>query len=95
MIIVAGHLIVNPDRRRSMLERHQEVISAARAAPGCLDFCLAADPIEPDRVHVYERWETVAAVERFRGSGPSDTERDEILDAHVRQYNIAASTSLT
>lgn len=52
MLIVAGHLTVKPDRRESMLARHDEVIRAARTAPGCLDFHLTADPIEVDRVNI-------------------------------------------
>ncbi len=95
MIIVAGQLTVDPARRHSMLAQHAEVIRAARAADGCLDFHLSADPIEPDRVNVYERWDSVAAVENFRGSGPSDTQRQDILDADVHQYEVARSASLT
>lgn len=95
MIIVAGHLIVAPEQRQSMLDSHREVITAARAAPGCLDFQLAADPLEANRVNVFERWESAAAVEHFRGSGPSDTQRQAILDADVQQYDIVGATSLT
>ena len=94
MIIVAGYIVVRPDRRQAMLEQHLEVVTAARAAPGCFDFHLSADPVEPDRVNVFERWDTVGSVERFRGSGPSDVTREEILVADVRQYDIASSTSL-
>lgn len=95
MIIVAGHLVVRPDRRQEMLEQHHVVITAARAAPGCLDFHLSADPLEPDRVNVHERWESVAAVERFRGSGPDGARWDAVLAADVRQYDVATWTSLT
>ncbi|MEO2107527.1 MAG: antibiotic biosynthesis monooxygenase [Actinomycetota bacterium] len=54
MIIVAGYLVVRPDRRQAMLEQHLEVVTAARAAPGCFDFHLSADPVEPDRVNVFD-----------------------------------------
>jgi quinol monooxygenase YgiN len=70
------------------------VIEAARSTDGCIDFHLAADPIEPDRINVYEHWETVEAVEAFRGSGPSSDQTAAIHDARMFQYEIASSTKL-
>jgi len=35
------------------------------------DFVVSADPLEPDRVNVYEQWESDAELEAFRGEGPS------------------------
>ncbi|WP_436794621.1 putative quinol monooxygenase [Actinospongicola halichondriae] len=95
MIIVAGHLTVEPDNRHALLESHWEVMVAARSAPGCLAFHLSADAIEMDRVNIFEQWESVKAVERFRGSGPSDEQRGGIVDADVRQYDVTNTTALT
>lgn len=95
MIIVAGYLRVRPDERESYLLGCTEVVRAARGASGCIDFHLSADPIEPDRINIFEQWETAAAVEAFRGSGPSDEQQVAVLDASVSQYQITGSTSLT
>lgn len=92
MIIVSGKLHVN-DRDR-YLESCDEVIRLARAAPGCVDFHLSADRLEPDRINVFEQWETVADVEAFRGSGPSDDQSAAIRDAAVDQHEIASTTRL-
>lgn len=89
MIIVAGHLQVDPHDREGYLTDCRELIGSARATTGCLDFHLAADPIEPDRINVFERWETVAAVESFRGSGPAPDQTAQIRDAQVSQYEVA------
>lgn len=56
MIIVAGHLSVDPSERDSYLAGCVEVIEQARRAPGCLDYALNADLIEPDRINIFERW---------------------------------------
>jgi len=48
-----------------------EVVEAARAAPGCLDFSVTADSADPARVRIYERWESEPEFLAFRGSGPS------------------------
>ncbi|MEJ7561171.1 MAG: hypothetical protein WKF45_01440 [Ilumatobacteraceae bacterium] len=53
-----------------------------------------ADRLEPDRINVFEQWETVADVEAFRGSGPSDDQSAAIRDAAVDQHEIASTTRL-
>ena len=58
MLIIAGSLRVEPATRDAYLSGCGPVIAQARATAGCLDFLLAADPLEPGRIHVYERWES-------------------------------------
>ena len=95
MIIVAGFLKVDPAERENFLIECVEVARAARAAEGCLDFHLSADPIDLDRVNIFEQWDSVDAVEAFRGSGPGKGQQAVIVDARVLQYEVAGSTSLT
>ncbi len=90
-IIVAGKIYVGPGQRHAFVERSVEAVRAARQAAGCLDFVVAADPIEPDRVNVYERWKSEAALEAFRGDGPGDDLLAMIVDAEVRRYRVASS----
>ncbi|MGH8930449.1 MAG: putative quinol monooxygenase [Egibacteraceae bacterium] len=94
MIIVSGALYVDEADRDAYLQGCHEVILAARTSDGCIDFHLAADPIEPDRVNLYEQWESVAAVESFRGSGPSSEQVAAIRHARVFQHQVASSTAL-
>jgi quinol monooxygenase YgiN len=65
------------------------------ATPGCLDFAITADLVDPGRIDIFERWETQAAVEAFRGGGPSDEQSAAILSASVAEYDVAAIRSLT
>lgn len=94
MIIVAGHLTVDQHAREAYLDACCEVIELARAAPGCVDFHLSADALVPGRINVFEQWETVAAVEAFRGSGPSPEQTAAIGDAKVFQHEVASSQQL-
>ena len=94
MVIVSGAIHLDAEARDAYLAGCREVIVAARAAEGCLDFHLAADPLEPGRINVYEQWESAAAVEAFRGEGPSGDQQAAILDAAVDQHEIASSTRL-
>jgi quinol monooxygenase YgiN len=95
MIIVSGWLRVDAGQRDEYLASCGSVIEAARRAEGCHDFYLAADPIEPERINVFERWESVEAVEAFRGSGPDAGQQSMVVDAHVEQHDIASTISLT
>lgn len=92
-VIVAGHIIV--DERESYLAGCVAVVEQGRNAPGCLDFAISADAVDPARVNVYERWESQEAVEAFRGSGPDDGQQRAIASASVSEYDVAAERSLT
>jgi quinol monooxygenase YgiN len=95
MIIVAGWIRVHSDERQTYVDGCLPVIESARSAPGCLDFHITADPLDPERVNIFEQWETVADVERFRGAGIGDEQAAAITAAKVEQHEVAGSISLT
>lgn len=95
MVIVAGHLMVDPEQRDGYLQQCRDVVRQARSAPGCLDFAITADLLDPNRVDIFERWESRAAVEAFRGSGPSDEQAAAIISAAVIEYDVAGERPLT
>ena len=69
MLIIAGNLILDPDDRDRFLVANADVVVFARAAPGCLDFVQAADPIDAGRINVFERWDSEEQLLAFRGAG--------------------------
>ncbi|MGH7318248.1 MAG: putative quinol monooxygenase [Candidatus Rokuibacteriota bacterium] len=91
MIIVAGRIYVAPDRREAFLAVSLRSVIEARRARGCLDFVVAADPVEAGRVNVYEEWRTAKDLERFRGEGPEPELTQEILRAEVSRHEVASS----
>ena len=95
MVIVAGQVFVDPAERERYLAGCAGVVEQARRAPGCLDFAITADLIDPGRINVLERWETQKAVNTFRGSGPSDEQSAAIRAASVAEYDVADIRSLT
>jgi quinol monooxygenase YgiN len=94
MIIVAGQLQVEPGERDAYLADCAEVVRTARRTAGCLDFAVSADLVEPGRINVFERWESMAAVEAFRGSGPSGAQQQAITSAAVAQYEVVFAVDL-
>ncbi|PSK66381.1 hypothetical protein B0E53_01630 [Micromonospora sp. MH33] len=89
MFIVAGTLYVDPARRDAYLASCVEVVRAARSAPGCVDFAVSADLVEPGRINVYERWESDEQLLDFRGSGPDGEQGAMILGAEVHKFRIS------
>lgn len=90
MIIVSGRIYLRPERREAFLTSSMESVAQARRAVGCLDFVVAADPLEPGRVNVYERWDSVALTV-FRGHGPGSDLTSEILRADVQRHHVSSS----
>jgi quinol monooxygenase YgiN len=88
VIIVAGSMHLDAGARDSYLDGCREVVAAAREAPGCLDFALSPDLLEPDRINVYERWESNEDLERFRGSGPSGDQLAQLREIRVTEYDV-------
>ena len=94
MVIVAGHVTVEPHQRESYLAGCVRIVERAREAAGCLDFAItadliAADLIDPGRVNLFERWESQAAVKSYRRRAPRNKSGAAMLSASVAEYDIA------
>ena len=94
MVIVAGHITVAPEQRDSYLAGCVSVVEQARDAAGCSDFAISADLVDPGRINVFERWDSQAAVEAFRGSGSSEEQGEAMLAASVAEYDVGAVREL-
>lgn len=90
MLIVAGHLIVEPTDRDRYVAECVAVVELARVAPGCFDFAVCADTVDPARVNIFERWATEAELLAFRDSGPDGGMATRIRSADVKRYGISA-----
>lgn len=91
MIIIAGWLSVDGEDRDAYVSNCVTVVGQARRAPGCLDFAITADTLDPTRVNVHERWESDEQLLDFRGSGQDDDTSARIRDADVKKYRISAT----
>ena len=66
------------------------MIDQTREAPGCLDFVQAADPLDPSRINIFERWESEDHLLAFRGAGQPASDSPPIQSANVKRYVISA-----
>ncbi|MGW5052374.1 putative quinol monooxygenase [Actinokineospora sp. NPDC004072] len=88
MVIVAGSLKIASGRRDEFVAASRPAVVRARATGGCLEFVVTADPVEHDRVVVYERWDSVESLAAFRGEGPGDELGALIVDVDLGQYAV-------
>lgn len=93
MIIIAGWLRIDPAHRETFVSDSAAAVQQARSAPGCLEFAVSADSVDPGRVNVLERWESEIDLLAFRGDGPDDDQQIAILAADVRRYDVVAEGS--
>jgi quinol monooxygenase YgiN len=60
VLIVGGTFEMEPEQREKFLLGRHDAMRQSRAETGCLEYTLSADPIDPGRVVLFERWESQA-----------------------------------
>jgi quinol monooxygenase YgiN len=101
MVIVQGTGRVDTARRELFLAQQEESMRISRAEAGNLEYVIAADPIEADRVIWSERWETQdhltahlrASAERRRNAA-SDQASRVAVDVDISVYEVGSAKPL-
>jgi quinol monooxygenase YgiN len=88
VLIVSGRLYIVSGLREDFLASSEQAMIQARQTPGCRDFIVAADPIDPARVNIYEEWESKETLSRFRGQGPGEDLSSMIVRAEVSEHVV-------
>jgi quinol monooxygenase YgiN len=98
VLIVGGSFELDPDQREEFMASRYDSVKKSRSEPGCLEYTLAADPIEPGRVVLYERWEDQAALDAhiagMREAAASQASSVAPKSASLTIYDIAGERSL-
>ena len=81
MLIVAGSFEIAPEDREAFIAGRHDAMVSTRQEAGCLEYVMAADPLDAGRIILLERWEDQASFDahvaglgtRPRPSGPAPT----------------------
>ena len=96
MVIVGGAFTVNPAERDAFIASRVEGMELSRAEPGCLEYVMAADPLDPGRVVLFERWESQAALDTHlavqRPAPPAGSPAP--TGASIKIYDVAGERTL-
>jgi quinol monooxygenase YgiN len=56
MVIVGGWFEVDPGERDAFVAGQVDAMRRSRAEQGCIEYVIAADPVETGRAVLFERW---------------------------------------
>lgn len=99
IVIVQGTFEFNPGERDAFLEATIPGIEASRKDPGCLEYLYAADPVDPHRAVLSERWESKehldGHINRMRSTPPDPDapQRPKPLRSEITLYEVAGTLS--
>ena len=63
MVIVGGTFELDPELRDTFIDSRGEMMRVSRSEPGCIEYTFCADPLDPSRVVLFEKWEDQAALD--------------------------------
>ena len=93
MLIIAGHLTVDPGRRDEYVGAFVDLVRRARQAPGCLDVAVTADAVNAGRVYMYERWQSWDDVKAWRMVANAPEVDIEVTGADVAMWDADGERS--
>jgi quinol monooxygenase YgiN len=98
MVIVGGTFEFDPAKREQFLASRVEMMRNSRAEAGCLEYTFAADPIDPGRVVLYERWESQEALDAhlaaMRSAPRSPDNEVPPISSSITIYDVAGERRL-
>ena len=56
MIMVLGTVRLSPDKLEAARPAMRQMVTASRAEPGCIAYAYAQDVLDPETIHVVEKW---------------------------------------
>ena len=99
MVIVAGWFQVDPSERDAFVAGRVEAMKRSRAEHGCIEYVIAADPADPGRAVLYERWESQADLDAHaaaaRQAPRPDTPGVAPTAVSIMVYDVTGERSLT
>jgi quinol monooxygenase YgiN len=78
MLIVGGWFEVDPAERDAFITERSEVILRSRAEHGCIEYVIAADPVDPGRAVLFERWASQADLDVHLAALASAPKSDDV-----------------
>ena len=98
-LILAGTIRVAPERLADLRPHLKAQVEGSRAEPGCLDYALSEDPLDPGLIRVFEHFVDEEAV-AFHRASPHMAEwrtmhpRIGMADRRLGLYRVASHESV-
>jgi quinol monooxygenase YgiN len=96
--IVQGSFVLDPDERDQFVETSIEAMRSSRQEEGCLEYVIAADPLDPERAVLTERWESMDHLQQHlaqqRKAPRSGGSRPAPRSVEITLFEVASSRAL-
>lgn len=95
MLVVAGHVVIDPAKREEAREAARAMMAATRQEPGCRTYVLSEELEEPGRFRIFEEWESDEALRAHFGT-PHMARFQKVMgglgvrEMQVQRYEIAS-----
>ncbi|CAN5167238.1 putative quinol monooxygenase [soil metagenome] len=89
-VILAGTIRVAPERLADLRPHLKAQVEGSRGEPGCLDYALSEDPLDPGLIRVYEHFVDEAALAFHRASPHMAAWRLRCAELGVHDRNMAS-----
>jgi quinol monooxygenase YgiN len=90
-VIVAGWCTVDPKKRDEAVESFKHLVLRARRAPGCLDLSITADPVDSNRVNIFELWQSEGDLKAWRAVAKHPKKITPLLRMEIQKHVIERS----
>jgi quinol monooxygenase YgiN len=97
IVIVQGVFTVDPEERDRFVEASGEGMRSSREEEGCLEYVMAGDPLDSERVVLSERWESMDHLQQHlaRQQGTSRGEARPVpRSVEITLFEVASSRPL-
>ena len=78
MIIIAGEVLINPDKRDEALAVVQRYAAISQAEAGCLHYQFYSDLADPGTLFIFESWASEAALDAHGSSDDMKWFREQL-----------------
>jgi quinol monooxygenase YgiN len=98
LVIVAGWFQVDPGERDAFVAGRVDAMKRSRAERGCIEYVIAADPADPGRAVLFERWESQADLDAHAAAArarPPEPPSVKPTAVSIMVYDVTGERSLT
>jgi|SRR5580693_9104109 quinol monooxygenase YgiN len=97
-VIVQGVFSLDAKERDRFVQASIEAMRSSREEEGCLEYVIAADPLDPERAVLTERWESMDHLQQHlaqqRNAPRRDDSRPTPRDVEITLFEVATSRPL-
>ena len=99
MIVVVGYITINPEMRAEAEAAIATLVPLTVAEEGCVEYRYAADILEPNRINIWEQWESEEAMNAHMAT-PHLAEFMGVMGTciggplEITRHDIASSTKI-